>query len=135
MYGRPKASKTDSTPVAKAALEAERPPIWHTVEEALEGDPGALVRLRERRAPDESPANPQPRSAQQNPRPARAATKPKVDDKKAADGPPVRPKAGDTSKPTQMNRRERRRLMHQTVAAIKKEEEGEDDGEGYFDAA
>lgn len=132
-----------------ALLEAERPPLWTAVEEAMTQGPDALRRLRERRPENglagarggqdkkarvaaaghgPSKANKPEKTA---PAKAKAETKAqtqapahgKASGAKAANG-----AAGKTA-PAQMNRRERRRLMHEAAKA----KEDEDDGEGFFE--
>ncbi|GAO13254.1 hypothetical protein UVI_02026000 [Ustilaginoidea virens] len=49
--------------VAKAALEAERPPLWRVVEEAMDKGVEALEQLRERRSADDQMAKTKPRRA------------------------------------------------------------------------
>lgn len=41
--------ETSDTPAAELALHAERPPMWATVEEAMEQGERALIRLQNRR--------------------------------------------------------------------------------------
>lgn len=115
-------------PAAKAALTAERPPIWSTVEKAMEQGADTMRRLRERNLPIELNVN-----LQHNTRPAKVAPKPQ-----AVVAQPKQPvmqildAGGSDRHQPQLNRRERRRLMHKTMSDSKKSAD-EDDGGGFFE--
>lgn len=124
LYGKSKSDKEDGEeqPIAKAALESKRPPMWSVVETAMEAGPEALKRLRERHSPEEDPSKPW----------TEARSQPKV--KKAAPQKPLKkpepriPDRARAKEESEMNRRQRRELMHK-----RKMEEAENDGEGFFD--
>ncbi|TWU76724.1 18S rRNA maturation protein [Metarhizium rileyi] len=120
------------TPVAKAALNAERPPMWFIVEQTIEEGLEALKLLRERRSANGSasatkkyhtPAKTisnKPDSTQQ---PKKHHEQPKDPSTKEKSGPQI----GDNA---QLNRRERRRLMREAMSANKSDDD--DDG-GFFE--
>lgn len=137
LYGKPKEGKEDGDegPSAKAGEEAERPPMWTTVEKAMEEGPEALKALRERRSPDESADKPKSRKISsktqqaKNPKPTQPI--------KSTNPAPSRPaplptgKHGKDAKQPR-NRRERRKLMRELAPPANKSED-EDDGEGFFE--
>lgn len=110
---------------AKAALKAERPPMWSTMETTMKQGPDALTRLRERK----TPLGNEPTAKTQRIRRPPTTARPQVSKE---------PKQATTSKPTiggkegnpQLNRRERRQLMHRENA---NKGEDEDDGGGFFE--
>lgn len=126
------------TPAAKAALAAERPPMWKVVEETMKEGPDALRQLRERRSAngeDEETANAsQPRSRNQRPQRERMAKVIEKEEHKSGNKPSGEKKTAPTpaaqanGKPGQLNRRERRRIMRETMAEADKDEEG-----GFFE--
>ncbi|KAJ3498081.1 hypothetical protein NLG97_g1396 [Lecanicillium saksenae] len=130
------------TPAAKAALAAERPPMWKIVEATMKEGPDALRQLRERRSADgetEAPAG-KPRSRNIKPPPqrermanviakqnyAKNAGKPDGESKTASAGGATAQQNG--AKPG-LNRRERRRIMRETMAEADKD----DDEGGFFE--
>jgi hypothetical protein len=145
LYGNPKpeASEKDGegeeddakqTPTAKAALNAERPAMWSVIEKTMEEGPEALKQLRERRFADGS--SPTPKKY-------RVPVKKAVSDNKAQPSRQLNPPqeqqgrtgAGEKTRnqnseqPAALNRRERRRLMRETVA----NKSDEDDVGGFFE--
>lgn len=142
------------TPAAKAALAAERPPMWTVIEEAMEEGTEALEKLRDRRSPDGLEAKPSLK--------AKPSSKAKSDDSRPPVRPPARisqpastapvtkyqkqqqqsdrrsdnrsvPVENKNGKQPELNRRERRRLMRETAANAGKaaeEEDGDEDEEG-----
>lgn len=127
LYGKNKSEKDEDAPRAKAALEAERPPMWKTVEKTMEEGPGALKRLRERRSPGEfRPGVQSGRVQAERPKPtSKQSTKP---DKSVPRKP--MPPIGKDGRPQQLNRRERRRLMR-LEAPVEKDNDEDDDGEFF----
>jgi hypothetical protein len=125
----------DGVPEAKSSGDAQRPPMWATVEKAMEGGPDALKALRERRSPDESTGSAQSKGAPNKPRvkkptPLSQQLKPPV-----RPPPPAAVKAvGKDGEQPPMNRRERRALMRKTAPPVQRDED-EDDGEGFFEEA
>ncbi|KGQ12819.1 rRNA-processing protein efg-1 [Beauveria bassiana D1-5] len=130
------------TAAAKAALAAERPPMWKVVESTMEEGPDALRQLRERRSAtgDDEASAPQPRSRDSRPAPrkermanviakqnqSKNASKP-TGDRKAAPASAGEQQSG--GKTGGLNRRERRRIMRETMASTDKE----DDEGGFFE--
>lgn len=88
----------------------------------MEAGPEALNRLRERHSPEDDPLT---RHTERQPRPATKKTGPSRPAKKQEPRIPDRARAKEES---EMNRRQRRELMHR-----RKMEEAENDGEGFFD--
>ncbi|OAQ96660.1 hypothetical protein LLEC1_01448 [Akanthomyces lecanii] len=128
------------TPAAKAALAAERPPMWKVVEATMEEGPDALKQLRERRSAtgkdDASASHLRPRNTKpprQRERMASVIAKQnhsKKADKPAGDSKVASTAAGEQqsgAKTSGLNRRERRRIMRETMASTDK-----DDEEGGF---
>lgn len=132
LYTKQKGGKQDAgeAPAAKATGEAERPPMWNTVEKAMEEGPESLKELKERRSPDESTANTQLRGASSKSR----VQKPTQATEKPAANRPAPPPTGKHGKQPQLNRRERRKLMHKIAPPAHKSDD-EDDGEGFFEEA
>lgn len=124
LYGKSKSEKDDGEdkPIAKAALENKRPPMWTVVESALEAGSDALRRLRERQSPEEDPLA---KRTERQPKPAAKKAAPAKPAKKQEPKVPERAMAKEES---EMNRRQRRELMHK-----RKMDEAENDGEGFFD--
>lgn len=115
--------------VAKAALEAERPPLWRVVEEAMDKGVEALEQLRERRSADDQMAKTKPRRALGPVSSADADQKTgKQQSGLEARGKMSGQKNGDK---VQLNRRERRRLMREAVSC----KNGDDDEEGEEEEA
>ncbi|KAH6897052.1 hypothetical protein B0T10DRAFT_475836 [Thelonectria olida] len=118
----------DKEAKTKALLEAERPPMWSTIEKAMKGGPSALRAIRERRAPENSTEASRPERRQQQKTKAPAKTQPKEQTKESA----VPQKQNKDGQPVVMNRRERRRLMREAAPAEK--DDGDDsDGGGFFE--
>lgn len=130
------------TPAAKAALAAERPPMWKVVEATIEEGPDALKQLRERRSAtgddDASASHPRPRNTKpphQRERMANVIAKQnnsKDAVKPSSDGKAASAAAGEQqngAKTGGLNRRERRRIMRETMASVDKDD---DDG-GFFE--
>ncbi|KAL7937653.1 hypothetical protein V8C35DRAFT_293115 [Trichoderma chlorosporum] len=128
---------------AKAALEAERPPMWTVIEKALAEGPPALEQLRDRRSPDDTgeiddtqpPIRPQPTAPSNaaEPRhngPSRHARG--QQQQRPGKGPDTTSKHGDKDKPEPVNRRERRRLMREAQEAANDEDDENGDG-GFFE--
>ncbi|ATY60114.1 rRNA-processing EFG1 [Cordyceps militaris] len=134
-------AETEKTPAAKAALAAERPPMWKVVEQTMEEGADALRQLRERRSAtgneDASASHPRSRDAKPAPRKERMATviakqkhskntdKATSDDKTASAAVSEQQNSVKTSG---LNRRERRRLQREAMASTDQEEEG-----GFFE--
>ncbi|KAJ6789242.1 hypothetical protein PWT90_05086 [Aphanocladium album] len=129
------------TAAAKAALAAERPPMWKVVEATMEHGPDALRQLRERRSADgetEAAAS-KPRSRSIKPPPQRERMVnviAKQNHAKNTGEPAGESKAASAGAAGQqngakpgLNRRERRRIMRETMA----EAEKEDDEGGFFE--
>lgn len=120
----------DKAAKSKALLEAERPPMWSTIEQAMREGPSALRMVRERRSSDEAQGGSQPERKQRKQRPATTQTQ----NKPAARAQPTQQqkekaapqKNGDA--PANMNRRERRRLMREAGTATGKDDDSDDGG-------
>ncbi len=130
------------TPAAKAALAAERPPMWKVVEMTMEEGPDALKQLRERRSAtgddNESASHPRPRNTKpphQRERMANVIAKQnhsKSPGKPTGDNKAASATAGEHQNGAKMgglNRRERRRIMRETMASTDKD----DDEGGFFE--
>lgn len=63
--------EVDEKSLAKIALRAPRPPLWATVEKAMEDGQQALQDLRDRRSDSDVPAKPQKKSLKETGRAAR----------------------------------------------------------------
>lgn len=139
LYRAPKSDDTEEaenaetsgeTPSAREALKTERPPMWSTVEKAMQDGPSALRNLRERRShTDESNAKRPPKATSFERQPAtkpqrQPPQKQQPTNKQAASQP-------DGTKP-QLNRRERRLLMHKNAADARKSDD-EDGAGGFFE--
>ncbi|KAH8737756.1 hypothetical protein BGZ61DRAFT_582842 [Ilyonectria robusta] len=120
----------DKAAKSKALLEAERPPMWSTIEQAMREGPSALRMVRERRSSDEAQGGSQPERKQRKQRPTTTQTQ----NKPAARAQPTQQqkekaapqKNGDA--PANMNRRERRRLMREAGTATGKDDDSDDGG-------
>jgi len=125
LYGRTKSSDDDEALALadKVTLDAERPPMWKTVEAAMAEGTNALVKLRERRSADGSDVKPgfKPAKKQSSrtdaPKPAAQKQKREEQGTRAQNG-----------AATPMNRRERRKLMHQQKATAGPQSDDEDGG-------
>ncbi|KAG5914494.1 hypothetical protein E4U61_005628 [Claviceps capensis] len=129
-------AKNDA-PIAKKALDAERPSMWSVVEKTMEKGLEALQQLRERRPDDLSVSATKPPRAtknlahsKQDPAGRDAAVKRNHDAKKEAKTtiPSGRTQTGEK---TPLNRRERRRLMREAEAD--KDSDDEAEGGGFFE--
>lgn len=128
--------ETSKASTAKAALNAERPPMWSVVEKAMEEGKDALTRLRERRSPDGSqgdssssrrpskPATARRTAATEESKQPRQSVNAQRTDKQSATN-----KQNGTKKAPQLNRRERRRLMRDTMAT---KDDSDEEG-GFFE--
>lgn len=145
LYGNAKPSdgdeSADKTPVAKLALKAERPPMWAEVETTMEEGLEALKRLRERRSADDSTPAPKRPAPKKSSGANNTPLKPQQEHKQRHET-QSKHQHGDKSKPagagergakTALNRRERRRLMRETMAAD--EDADSDGGGGFFEEA
>ncbi|KAG6223077.1 hypothetical protein E4U34_001074 [Claviceps purpurea] len=134
-------AKNDA-PIAKKALDAERPSMWSVVEKTMKQGLEALQQLRERRPDDlsvsatkppratKSPAHSKQDTSKQDPAGRDAAVKSNHDAKKEAKTtiPSGRTQTGEK---TPLNRRERRRLMREAEA--EKDSDDEAEGGGFFE--
>ncbi|KAG6110446.1 hypothetical protein E4U13_005374 [Claviceps humidiphila] len=132
----------NNAPIAKKALDAERPSMWSVVEKTMEQGLEALQQLRERRPDDFSVSATKPPRATKNPAHSKqdpskqdpagrdAAIKSNHDAKKEAKTiiPSGRTQTGEK---TPLNRRERRRLMREAEA--EKDSDDEAEGGGFFE--
>ncbi|KAG6325246.1 hypothetical protein E4U22_000047 [Claviceps purpurea] len=134
-------AKNDA-PIAKKALDAERPSMWSVVEKTMKQGLEALQQLRERRPDDlsvsatkppratKNPAHSKQDTSKQDPAGRDAAVKSNHDAKKEAKTtiPNGRTQTGEK---TPLNRRERRRLMREAEA--EKDSDDEAEGGGFFE--
>ncbi|KAG6252010.1 hypothetical protein E4U24_000914 [Claviceps purpurea] len=139
-------AKNDA-PIAKKALDTERPSMWSVVEKTMKQGLEALQQLRERRPDDLSVSATKPPRATKNPAHSKqdtskqdtskqdpagrdAAVKSNHDAKKEAKTtiPSGRTQTGEK---TPLNRRERRRLMREAEA--EKDSDDEAEGGGFFE--
>ncbi|KAI5465741.1 hypothetical protein BGZ63DRAFT_400187 [Mariannaea sp. PMI_226] len=122
----------DKAAKATALLEADRPPMWATIEKAMEGGPSALRAIRERRTADDSKETSRPERRQQKPKATQTQVKPVA---KTPPKPQMKETVASQNKngttAVAMNRRERRRLMREAAPA--KDEDDESDGGGFFE--
>jgi hypothetical protein len=139
-----------------AASTKAKPPMWSVIEKTMEEGPTALRNLRERRPADKpeghaSGAATSTSSASKPNKKKQNSGQDKIHDQKLTDQRPVAAKSEAPQKaPTHgrpaatpaatqkdgkqpLNRRERRKLMHEALAAKKEEEEDQADGGGFFD--
>lgn len=124
LYPKASSSKDEESPATEATHEAERPPIWTVIEQAMAKGSGALKEIRERRVPSESTSEPKKlQYEQQKPSGRSAASK--------SETPGSKEKVKKHSGQQPMNRRERRKLMREMAPA----EGGGDDGnnESFFE--
>ncbi|KAH6610365.1 rrna-processing efg1 [Trichoderma cornu-damae] len=127
---------------AKAALEAERPPMWTAIERALAEGPPALEKLRDRRSPDDTgeiddtqpPLRPRPTvpSSAAGSRHNGTSRHSQDQQQRPAKGPGSASTRGDKGNQPELNRRERRRLMREAVTAAN-DEDGENGDGGFFE--
>lgn len=145
LYTNPKPEEAsndedEATQLAKALLKMERPPMWHTVEKAMQEGPEALRNLRERRSPDGgSQSQKKKKAASQS---QKAKTSAPVDKPVVQKAPQAQQQQRNTNLPRKKdpaqpkNRRERRLQMRQTqalqTAAAEKSDE-DSDGGGFFE--
>lgn len=133
------------TAAAKAALEAERPPMWSVIEKALaEGTP-ALETLRDRRSPGDDgeiddtqpPIRPRatPKAPLNTPAPRHngASRKNQEEQQRSAKAPEPSSNHGDQEQHPELNRRERRKLMREALAAATNDEDDENGDGGFFE--
>ncbi|KAF4979385.1 hypothetical protein FDECE_18068 [Fusarium decemcellulare] len=130
--------KNDYTPLKhRGLLHTERPPIWSDIEQAMKEGPNALRSLRERRSTDGSQERSQPERKQSKPKAAINTGKPapKTQQRQEAVKGKGAPSNNKGESGVKMNRRERRRQMHQGIQPAVKDEDGEDDsdGGGFFE--
>ncbi|KAL7946222.1 hypothetical protein V8C42DRAFT_319935 [Trichoderma barbatum] len=127
---------------AKAALEAERPPMWTVIEKALgEGLP-ALEQLRDRRSPDDTgkiddtqpPIRPRPAAPSSAAEPRHNGDSRRTrDQQRPGKGPDTSSRHGDKDQHQALNRRERRRLMREAQEAATNDEDDENGDGGFFE--
>ncbi|KAK4067696.1 hypothetical protein Trihar35433_6256 [Trichoderma harzianum] len=128
---------------AKAALEAERPPMWAVIEKALAEGPSALEQLRDRRSPDDTgkiddaqpPIRPKPTAPSNAPerRHNGASQHTRGQQQQRPGKGPDTPSKHDNKDISQaLNRRERRRLMREAQEATNDEDDENGDG-GFFE--
>ncbi|KAL6802053.1 hypothetical protein J3E68DRAFT_423912 [Trichoderma sp. SZMC 28012] len=127
---------------AKAALEAERPPMWAVIEKALAEGPPALEQLRDRRSPDDTgkiddtqpPIRPKPTAPSSAPerRHNGASQHTRGQQQRPGKGPDTSSKHDNKDISQALNRRERRRLMREAQEATNDEDDENGDG-GFFE--
>ncbi|KAL5094445.1 hypothetical protein Trisim1_007030 [Trichoderma cf. simile WF8] len=127
---------------AKAALEAERPPMWAVIEKALAEGPPALEQLRDRRSPDDTgkiddtqpPIRPRPTAPSSAPerRHNGASQHTRGQQQRPGKGPDTSSKHDNKDISQAVNRRERRRLMREAQEATNDEDDENGDG-GFFE--
>ncbi|KAI9166841.1 rRNA-processing protein EFG1 [Paramyrothecium foliicola] len=144
LYGASKSEEADDdseevqkTSAAQAALKAERPPMWSVVEKTMAEGTDALTKLRERRNPDAAQAAPGP--SRRAPRTASAKRNTPATQQSSQPRPAAAPQQGSqqpaggkqngTKQKPQLNRRERRRLMRETMAT---KDDSDEEG-GFFE--
>ncbi|KJZ78938.1 hypothetical protein HIM_01711 [Hirsutella minnesotensis 3608] len=120
-------------PTAKVSLQGGRPPMWSVIEKAMEEGPEALTRLRERRTADskgtdKKPSRQLPKAPA--PKPDSGALKQSKPQGQASKEPKSTAKVNKIGSQPLLNRRERRKRMHQAKAEAGKSDE--EDG-GFFD--
>lgn len=116
----------DKAAKTKALLEAERPPMWSTIEQAMKEGHFALRMLRERRTSDDSKGRSQTERRQQKPKPATTQAKPAT--KPQPKQQPKEKAASQDQSEAPANRRERRRLMRESGAAAAAKDDSDDGG-------
>ncbi|KAK4074847.1 uncharacterized protein Triagg1_4996 [Trichoderma aggressivum f. europaeum] len=128
---------------AKAALEAERPPMWAVIERALAEGPPALEQLRDRRSPDDTgkiddtqpPIRPQPTAPSSVPERRHNGASQHArgqQQQRPGKGPDTSSKHDNKDISQALNRRERRRLMREAQEATNDEDDENGDG-GFFE--
>lgn len=128
---------------AKAALEAERPPMWAVIEKALAEGPPALEQLRDRRSPDDTgkiddtqpPIRPKPTAPSSAPERRHNGASQHTrgqQQQRSGKGPDTSSKHDKKDISQAVNRRERRRLMREAQEATNDEEDENGDG-GFFE--
>lgn len=136
-------TEAEKIAAAKAALEAERPPMWTVIEKAMAEGLPALEKLRDRRSPDDTgevddtqpPIRPRPTAASGTPgsRPSGGASRHSQEQqKRPGKGPDSAAAQSSKESQPELNRRERRRLMREALAATKDEDDENGDG-GFFE--
>jgi len=122
--------KEDEKRAAQLALHSERPPLWSTVEKAMEEGQGALERLRDRRSNPDADA-PQP--------PSRPASKSKAKTtKKAKQERPAEPaKTLEDSRPKKVDGASKwvnpyKKKARESRDSGKREEASDSDDGGFF---
>lgn len=128
---------------AKAALEAERPPMWAVIEKALAEGPPALEQLRDRRSPDDTgkiddtqpPIRPKPTAPSSAPERRHNGASQHTrgqQQQRPGKGPDTSSKHDNKDISQAVNRRERRRLMREAQEAANDEDDENGDG-GFFE--
>ncbi|QYT01197.1 rRNA-processing protein EFG1 [Trichoderma simmonsii] len=128
---------------AKAALEAERPPMWAVIEKALAEGPPALEQLRDRRSPDDTgkiddtqpPIRPRPTAPSSAPERRHNGASQHTrgqQQQRPGKGPDTSSKHDNKDISQARNRRERRRLMREAQEATNDEDDENGDG-GFFE--
>ncbi|KAL7789261.1 hypothetical protein V8C43DRAFT_306936 [Trichoderma afarasin] len=128
---------------AKAALEAERPPMWAVIEKALAEGPPALEQLRDRRSPDDTgkiddtqpPIRPRPTAPSSAPERRHNGASQHTrgqQQQRPGKGPDTSSKHDNKDISQALNRRERRRLMREAQEATNDEDDENGDG-GFFE--
>ncbi|KAL6827074.1 hypothetical protein J3E69DRAFT_365596 [Trichoderma sp. SZMC 28015] len=128
---------------AKAALEAERPPMWAVIEKALAEGPPALEQLRDRRSPDDTgkiddtqpPIRPRPTAPSSAPERRHNGASQHTrgqQQQRPGKGPNTSSKHDNKDISQAVNRRERRRLMREAQEATNDEDDENGDG-GFFE--
>lgn len=118
--------KSRALPLAKASLAASKPFMWSIVEQTMERGIEALRQLRERRLAEDTARKPRivPKKSD--------STSDNKSSNQQKSGPMAYGKiVAQKGQKTQMNRRERRRLIREAIPA-NNSDEGEEDG-GFFD--
>lgn len=137
---------------AKAALEAERPPMWSVIEKALADGTRALETLRDRRSPDDNgevddtqpPIRPRatPKASSNTSAPRHnnasrandgASGKNHEQPQRSGKAPEPASSHGDKEQHPDLNRRERRKLMREALATATNDEEDENGDGGFFE--
>ncbi|KAK7402989.1 rRNA-processing protein efg1 [Neonectria punicea] len=116
----------DKAAKTKALLEAERPPMWSTIEQAMKEGSYALRNLRERRTSEDSKGRSQTERRPQKSKPATTQAKPAT--KPQPKQQPKEKAASQDQSEAPANRRERRRLMRESGAAAAAKDDSDDGG-------
>ena len=127
----PKAQRTEDedTPAAETTSKADRPPMWATIEKAMEEGPQALKKLRERRLLDDSTTE-QKKSQQDKKLAPTQAREPSASASQKTNKPSAMKTGGKEGGQQPMNRRQRRQLMRQ-MAPVGGDSDNE--GESFFE--